>query len=362
MIRAEYFIASYDQGILYEIDLISRKITRHPGALGYSDGDLTFYKDQLYLSTINHELESIKIDTQGVYLQNKYKMNNLDSIYGIVTVFKKCQEEFYITSRNDIYKLDEFLMPHLHCADIVSGLINGAATTTEAFDNLKVDLGDQMILCENAIPVEIDSEIPLATYMWNDGSTKSTNLIYAEGSYWVDVTLGDCTQSDTVEVEFQSMPIIDLGEDLTLCGGQEHVLEVPINDVSVLWFNGMTSPRYIVEESGTYIVEITKDKCTNSDTISISYEYCAPNLEMPNVFTPNHDGKNDTLQPFNVENINQMNTIIFDRVGKKVFETNDPWINWAPIDQPSGVYFYHIEYFGMAGDKYGKKGWMQLLR
>ena len=355
------FYSSY-QGILYEIDIIARTVTLHPGALGYSDGDLTFYQDQLYLSTINHELEALKIDAEGVSIQGKFRMDDLDSLYGIFTLFKECQEEFYITSRNDIYKLDESLKPHLHCADIVNGVINGAATTTETFDNLIVDLGGQLILCENAISLEIDAETPFATYMWNNGTTRSTNMVYSEGTYWVDVTLGDCTKSDTVEVEFQSMPAIDLGEDLFLCEGQEHILEVQYNDVSIRWFNGMTGPNITVKDSGTYFVEITKAECTDIDTISIFYEYCPPNLEMPNVFTPNNDGKNDTLQPFYLENIKLMTTTIFDRVGEKVFQTNDPWINWAPIEVSSGVYFYFIEYFGVAGDKFNKKGWLQVLR
>jgi gliding motility-associated-like protein len=286
----------------------------------------------------------------------------LDSIYGIFTLFRDCQEEFYITSKNDIYILDELLRPHLLCADIVNDLINGASTTTETIDNLLVDIGDQMTLCENSIPVEIDATIPFATYLWNDGSTNSTNFIHSEGNYWVDVTIADCTKRDSIEIILQTVPKVDLGEDLVLCEGTKHVMDIPIEDVAFKWQDGSWESSFSATTSGTYQVEITKNGCKDTDQINIEFAYCEPVLEMPNVVTPNYDGKNDTLQPFILENISQMNTAIFDRLGKKVFKTDDPWINWAPIDQPSGVYYYYIEYLGIAGDMHSKKGWMQLLR
>lgn len=77
-----------------------------------------------------------------------------------------------------------------------------------------------------------------------------------------------------------------------------------------------------------------------------------PVLELPNVFTPNNDGKNDLFMPFtdSVAFVSEVQVSIFNRYGKLVFKTNDPQINWDGKDQnnkedlPVGTYFYAIQF------------------
>jgi gliding motility-associated-like protein len=73
---------------------------------------------------------------------------------------------------------------------------------------------------------------------------------------------------------------------------------------------------------------------------------------LPNVFTPNGDGYNDYFTPFSdFSSVAKINLTIFDRWGKKVFETNDPAINWDGKDRTTnqpcsdGVYFYICDVF-----------------
>ena len=70
------------------------------------------------------------------------------------------------------------------------------------------------------------------------------------------------------------------------------------------------------------------------------------NYSIPNVFTPNGDGKNDILQPDKIEDVEKIDLTIFNRWGQTVFETNDPFINWngkykntEDLVSP-GVYYY----------------------
>ncbi len=67
---------------------------------------------------------------------------------------------------------------------------------------------------------------------------------------------------------------------------------------------------------------------------------------LPNVFTPNGDGKNDLYHPLPYQFVDHIEMTITNRWGKVVYETTDPDINWDGTDQGNGslvqdgVYFY----------------------
>ncbi len=71
-------------------------------------------------------------------------------------------------------------------------------------------------------------------------------------------------------------------------------------------------------------------------------------LNLPNVVTPNQDGKNDCFSgsglPFDncIQRFEEVS--IFNRWGTRVFYTRDRNFNWCPDDASSGTYFYQIRY------------------
>lgn len=94
-----------------------------------------------------------------------------------------------------------------------------------------------------------------------------------------------------------------------------------------------------------------------------------PYYEIPNVFSPNGDGKNDVLHPFPYRFIDHIALKIFNRWGQLVFQTNDLDINWdgkdAGRDCTEGVYFYTCDVFEqyLAGLKNNaRRGTIQLIR
>jgi gliding motility-associated-like protein len=79
--------------------------------------------------------------------------------------------------------------------------------------------------------------------------------------------------------------------------------------------------------------------CIDIDTCSLYH--------LPNVFTPNSDGINDLFKPYlPYQGVEKIGIKIFNRWGRKVFETSDPDINWNGKEQNSqndcseGVYYY----------------------
>ena len=82
---------------------------------------------------------------------------------------------------------------------------------------------------------------------------------------------------------------------------------------------------------------------------------------LPNVITPNGDGYNDVFEPkvTGLSLITGAKTVIFNRWGNILHDTDDPLIRWdgkskqTNMDCPSGTYFYvtDITYVGEAGEE-----------
>lgn len=130
-----------------------------------------------------------------------------------------------------------------------------------------------------------------------------------------------------------------------------------------------TSPQYF---AGCYSVTSTNIYGVTSELMQpICVDYC-PDLQLPNVFSPNGDNENDFFSPISVRSIILKNIHIYDRWGALVHK-NDTDIErlWnGKIDRNNkdaavGVYYYIIEYEEqkLAGNEAKiAKGWILLLR
>jgi gliding motility-associated-like protein len=89
---------------------------------------------------------------------------------------------------------------------------------------------------------------------------------------------------------------------------------------------------------------------SDADTLTLTFKVI-PNTditnEIPNVFSPNGDGKNDTYSIINQYKVYcdpGFKFSIFNRWGKKVFESVDPEFVWDPKEsQAAGTYFFTLE-------------------
>ena len=151
-----------------------------------------------------------------------------------------------------------------------------------AVDTIRVDvrplpafsLGRDTTVC-NGEPLLLSANInPIgATYLWSDGQTGPQIAVQAEGIYWLAVSNADhCTFRDTVNVYYRTLPGFSLGNDSTLCQADLR-LQVTVNDASsYLWSTGSTASAIVVNNSGLYWAEITKDNCTYRDSVAISFK------------------------------------------------------------------------------------------
>ena len=109
---------------------------------------------------------------------------------------------------------------------------------------------------------------------------------------------------------------------------------------------------YTYAQPGTYPIRLLarKNGCLVSSTQPV--EIPAP-LEVPNVITPNGDGKNDVLD------LGQrgLKLDIYNRWGKPVLQTNDYANDWGP-GTPVGTYYYLLT----APSGATCKGWIEVMQ
>jgi gliding motility-associated-like protein len=153
----------------------------------------------------------------------------------------------------------------------VSGLYSdGIITTNLIVNSISVDLGRDTTLCAGKT-LMLDAPTSSATYLWQDNSTNPTFNVSQQGTYWAEVTLNNCTDSDTVIINYNLLANVDLGSDTTLCLGETLMLNATIPNVTYLWQDNSTNPTFNVSQQGTYWAEVTLNNCTDSDTVIISY-------------------------------------------------------------------------------------------
>jgi len=128
---------------------------------------------------------------------------------------------------------------------------------------------------------------------------------------------------------------------------------VPLSNF--LWNSGATTSTIEIEEVGEYYIEVSDGICVDSDTINfvkMADESCPLNLKIPNVFTPDGDGLNDTFGPLDGEYYELERIVIFNRWGGKMYDDKNAW-DGKYENKPclSDVYVYRIEYLNLLNDR-----------
>ncbi len=85
-------------------------------------------------------------------------------------------------------------------------------------------------------------------------------------------------------------------------------------------------------------------------------------LEIPNIFSPNADGKNDLFIPIISQGITSMNTVIYNRWGKEVFATDLLMMEWDGHDVPDGTYYWIVNYVNKYNMSGSIKGTVSIIR
>ncbi len=229
-------------------------------------------------------------------------------------------------------------------------------------NSLVVDTNSQDADCgltNGSINIAATGGVSPYTYTWTlEGENIGISAPFLNnirgGLYHVEVRDNNgCTVTETVGVVplGGSAPVLDLGQDRTLCQGDTLLLDATQQNAVYLWQDGSINPFYEVSQEGLYRVTVTNDCGQISDDVVVSVQTCTDpgsfSVRIANAVTPNGDGDNDT---FFIENIWQYpdNYLkIFNRWGDLIYEVNGYKNQWEGTYNgkglPTGTYYYVLE-------------------
>ncbi len=198
-------------------------------------------------------------------------------------------------------------------------------------------------ICQDQ-PAILDAGPGGDSYAWSTGDTTQTVTVTQPGTYTVLVTLGNCTDLETVvltELIFNpapDTPLVCPGSTLLHAGAGSQYL----------WSTGATSESITVSDEVTVWYQKMVGYCLVTDTIVVRYRYKSPDVFIPNSFTPNEDGLNEVYYVVGADE-EEYQFMIFDRWGEMIFYSNDPAKGWDGTYKngklvQQGVYVWKIFY------------------
>lgn len=227
-----------------------------------------------------------------------------------------------------------------------------------------VDLGPDLCVTE---PTIVDAGNAGYEFEWTNEfgnviGTGQTYNVFATGIYTVTVAeqLGyGCDVTDDIIVRVIPEPVITLGPDTIICQHQSIKLEVEgvgidlaAYDYTYSWLPTFDNTPFIVQAwlpEGTIPYIVTVTGCSSvSDTLNLTVHIC--NLTIPNIITPNGDEANQYFVVPNLEYYPNSEFAVYNRWGKKIFESSNYQNDWDGGNLSDGVYYFVLKVnFGDTG-------------
>jgi len=209
--------------------------------------------------------------------------------------------------------------------------------------------------------------VPGASYKWSNGETTSSIIASSPGDYFVEVSseFGCVTKSDAVHVQFNGQLALTQPPESKICSisGEQLVLKADAGYVFYYWNGSKTTENSLtVSKAGDYQLTVEDGNGCKATAVFKVVAWCK-DLVMPNAFSPNNDGFNDTWQVAGLEDDPKASITIYNRYGVIVFQTRGNAPVWdgkyRGAAAPSGVYFYVIQ---SKGSLKPLKGSLTLIR
>lgn len=83
---------------------------------------------------------------------------------------------------------------------------------------------------------------------------------------------------------------------------------------------------------------------------------------IPNVFTPNGNGFNDTFEIVGINKFEKNDLVIYNRYGDQIFQAENYRNNWDASAIVAGTYFYIFTGVDKSGQNQEFKGWVQVIK
>ncbi len=181
-------------------------------------------------------------------------------------------ESSYLWSTGDTTETIEVTAPGVYAVEVANSFGCVASDTVEVFylSPIAISLGIDSSLCIGDTLV-LDAGFGFVDYLWNDNSTLQTLPVFATGTYFVTVqdSIG-CQATDSIDIVVNSLPVVNLGPDASICGGTALTLDAGGPFVNYLWNDGSQLQTLEVTTANTYSVIVTDSNgCAGTDAVII---------------------------------------------------------------------------------------------
>lgn len=176
----------------------------------------------------------------------------------------------YLWQDNSANPTFDVSLPGIYNVEVTENMCTAFDTIEVLYNIIPVDLGNDSILCDGET-LNVDATLLNATYLWQDNSVNADFDITTSGIYWVDVTVDNCTERDSIVATFNPLPNPILGNDTTLCENETLLLDATELNVTYEWQDASINATFNVITAGTYWVESNLNGCFADDTIIVAY-------------------------------------------------------------------------------------------
>jgi gliding motility-associated-like protein len=114
-----------------------------------------------------------------------------------------------------------------------------------------------------------------------------------------------------------------------------------------------------LDQTGIYhLLNTNSNGCTDTLVITV----VPAELVIPNIFTPNGDGKNDVFEIKGLESYPGSQLFVYNRWGNEVYTSDNYLNNWDGSNLAEGTYYYLLDVKGRTGGITVYKGWVFIKR
>jgi gliding motility-associated-like protein len=195
-----------------------------------------------------------------------------------------------------------------------------------------------------------------ASFFWSDNSSLNTGN-FGVGQHWVQSSFNGCSVRDTFDIN-NSGPIaafVTAPDSIAIVYEKVQFLDKSVSGASPIskweWKIGEAqirteqNPEFIYSTIGEFEIQlIVTDAIGCTDTLKRELIVDKPNKWfIPNLFTPDGDGKNDFFEIGLIDQYPGTSVSIFNRWGEKEFSSKDYKNEFGGKDLLEGVYYYSVK-------------------
>ncbi len=229
--------------------------------------------------------------------------------------------------------------------------LNSCATNTDSIYVGTIDINPEIIdnislSCADD-EVELNPSAVFDSIQWITPLYTSTDTILnffisdsSEGWYYMELwDQWGCNYLDSIFVEANPLPIIDLPNDTVICL-RDFLSDPNFNDSLIYTWSGYGQmDSIIMTQDGMYYVIVENEfGCIYKDSILVDVVNCAD--ELPNIFTPNGDGINDYFIIDEAELYPDNTLVIYNRWGNILYREEGYKNTYNGEGLNEGTYFF----------------------